>query len=315
MRFSLGVRNCSSSIYSAVKPLGSSMAEVHTKSSNVFRTRKPAVFTMRLIRLASRSFSSSFNRSVTYCSVFSNWTERPSLAMPPSFTCRIISSISSDIRIASHQAIVGGEVGIVMQCRRTGQLQRIRPVLLFRNHVIALPEAVHTRAAIFTGELQRICTQGGIAVRDNFTEQLECILSLPAAGLFQECLPLLRHLVEEAGMLNCSRLFAENGHILRPVIDLIIGFVAPAVVANRVVVMKKFHMVKENLSLHRFTGQHGRKAVFVGLNGYETIFVHCQCGIAEYRERILRQAQETRFVLFPKLLNQQLLLVVRALGS
>src|SRR5574344_2064190 len=170
MRFSLGVRKCSSSIYSAVKPLGSSMAEVHTKSSNVFRTRKPAVFTIRLIRLASRSFSSSFNRSVTYCSVLSNWTERHSLAMPPSFTCRIISSISSDIRIASQQAIVGGEVGIVVQGWGTGQLKRIRSVFLLGNHVIALPEAVRIRAAVLTGKLQRISAQGGSAVRNNLAE-------------------------------------------------------------------------------------------------------------------------------------------------
>src|SRR5574344_2838031 len=191
MRFSLGVRNCSSSIYSEVKPLGSSMAEVHTKSSSVFRTRKPAVFTMRLIRLASRSFNSSFSRSVTYCSVLSNWTERHSLAMPPSFNCRIISSISSDICIASHQTVVGGEVGIVMQCRRTGQLQRVRSVLLLCNHVIALPEAVRIRAAILTDKLQRICAQGGIAVRYNFAEQLKRIFAFSAVGLFQKRLPLL----------------------------------------------------------------------------------------------------------------------------
>jgi hypothetical protein len=257
MRFSLGVRKCSSSIYSAVRPLGSSMAEVHTKSSSVFRTRKPAVFTIRLMRLASRSFSSSFSRSVTYCSVFSNWTERHSLAMPPSFTCRIISSISSDIRIASHQTVVSGEVGIVMECRRTGQLQRIRPVFLLRNHVIALPEAVCIRAAILTGELQRIGAQCGITVRDNFTEQLERILARPAAGLFQERLPLLWHLVKETGMFNRTGLFAEHGHILRPVKYLIIGFVAPAEVANWMVVMEKLHMVKENLGLHCFPSQCG----------------------------------------------------------
>ena len=53
-RFSIGARKSSSVMYSCVKPLGSSMAEFQTNSSNVFSTRNPAVFTMRLIRLASQ---------------------------------------------------------------------------------------------------------------------------------------------------------------------------------------------------------------------------------------------------------------------
>ena len=73
-------------------------------------------------------------------------------------------------------------------------------------------------------------------------------------------------------------------------------------------------MVKVNLGLHRFAGQRGRKSVFVGFNGHKAAFVHRQCRIAEHRERILWQAQETRFVIFPKLLNQPLFLVVGALG-
>ena len=123
-----------------------------------------------------------------------------------------------------------------------------------------LPEQPLHVAAILTGKLQCICAQSSVAVRDNFAEQLKCIFAFSAVGLFQKRLPLLRHLVEEAGVFNCTRLFAEHGHILRPVVDLIIGFVAPAIVPNRVVVMKKLHMVIENLGLHRFAGQHGVRA-------------------------------------------------------
>lgn len=56
--------------------------------------------------------------------------------------------------------------------------------------------------------------------------------------------------------------------------------------------MEKLHMVKENLSLHHFAGQRGRKSVFVGFNGHKAAFVHRQRRIAEHhREWILRQAQ------------------------
>ena len=59
-------------------------------------------------------------------------------------------------------------------------------------------------------------------------------------------------------MLNRSWLFAEGGHILRPVVDLIIGFVAPWKASNRPVVVVKLYMVIEDFGLYFFAGQHGR---------------------------------------------------------
>ena len=44
--------------------------------------------------------------------------------------------------IAPHQAIVNGKIGIVVQHWAGSQLQWVRPVFLFRNHVVALAQAV-----------------------------------------------------------------------------------------------------------------------------------------------------------------------------
>ena len=51
-------------------------------------------------------------------------------------------------------------------------------------------------------------------------------------------------------MLNRSWLFAEGGHILRPVVDLIIGLVASGKASNRSVVVVKLYMVIEDFGLY-----------------------------------------------------------------
>src|SRR5699024_12254843 len=172
-------------------PLGSSMAEFQTNSSRVFSTRNPAVFTIRLMRLASRSCNSSFRRSVPSCSLFSYCTERQPFAIPPSFTCRIISSICSAMGIASHQAIVNGKIGIVVQHWAGSQLQWVRPVFLFRNHVVALAQAVRLGSPVLCGQLQWIAAKLRIAVVQDFDEKLQGAVAVFALRRGQVRLPFL----------------------------------------------------------------------------------------------------------------------------
>ena len=66
-------------------------------------------------------------------------------------------------------------------------------------------------------------------------------------------------------MLNRSWLFAEGGHILRPVVDLIIGLVASGKASNRSVVVVKLYMVIEDFGLYFFAGMGDSPYLFVSI--------------------------------------------------
>ncbi len=97
---------------------------------------------------------------------------------------------------------------------------------------------------------QSIITELRVSVSNDFAEKLQGALPLFSLGGSKIILPPLRHLVEEPGMLNRSWLFAEGGHILRPVVDLIIGLVASGKASNRSVVVVKRYMVIEDFGLY-----------------------------------------------------------------
>ena len=115
-------------------------------------------------------------------------------------------------------------------------------------------------------------------------------------------------------MLNRSRFLVERGHILRPIVDFIIGFVAPWEAPNRPVVVVELHMIIEDLGLHLFSSQRRRESVFIRFNRCKAGFTHSKRCIAEHGEWVLRQFQEGCLVLIPKFLDGNLVLIVEPVG-
>lgn len=147
---------------------------------------------------------------------------------------------------------------MVIQHKRCGnQLQRVGAELLSGNHVIALVDTVRIRAAILCCQGQGIHAQGIIAVPDNLIEQPECTFPFPALQQTKICLPCLRHLPIEPGVLHCPGLFAESGNILPPVIHLVVCFVAAWIPPYYLVIAEKLHMVKKDLGLYRSPARAG----------------------------------------------------------
>ena len=202
---------------------------------------------------------------------------------------------------------------MVVQVRRV-QLQRRRAVLPLGDHVIALAEAVRIGASVLCGKLQRFVAKTGVAVRDDFIEKLQGALALPAGRFSQIGLPAFRHLAEEAGMLYRAGLPAEDGNVLCPVADLVVALVAAGEVSDLLVVVEELNVVVEDLCLDDLTGQNRRDAVLVRINRGEAGLVHGDAGIAEDRKRMAGQRQKLLLLLFPQLLDGNLVDVVQTLG-
>ena len=78
------------------------------------------------------------------------------------------------------------------------------------------------------------------------------------------------------GYFHCPGLFAESGHILRPVIDLIILLVTAPEGTNSMVVVEKFNVVKEDFGLYHLAGQCRGQSVPVRVNHHKTGLAHSQ---------------------------------------
>ena len=91
-------------------------------------------------------------------------------------------------------------------------------------------------------QYMRTLKLGGMArewrnVEFQSTEQYVRPLPFPSSGLSQQLLPLLGQLLEEPGMFHRSRLFQQRPHILRPVVQLLVSAIAPAIPAHWMVVV------------------------------------------------------------------------------
>lgn len=151
-----------------------------------------------------------------------------------------LGTICSDMCLTSHQVVIDGKIGVVVQRRSRGQLQWVRAVFLLRNHVVALAQTVSIGSSVLCCQFQRIVARGGVSVAHNLVEKPQGILTLLSLRRCQVCLPLLRYLVEKSGIFNRSGLFAKSRHILRPVINLIIlPVTAPEGASGTVVMLSK----------------------------------------------------------------------------
>ena len=120
--------------------------------------------------------------------------------------------------------------------------------------------------------------------------------------------------MEEPGIFHCPGLFAEGGHILRPVIDLIILLVTAPEGTNSMVVVEKFNVVKEDFGLYHLAGQCRGQSVPVRVNHHKTGLAHSQRRIAEYGEGIIRQIQQRIRICLPQFQDRNLVDVVVTLG-
>lgn len=102
-------------------------------------------------------------------------------------------------------------------------------------------------------------------------------------------------------MLNGSRLAAQGGNILRPVVDFFIATVAAFELPNRDVVVEELYMVEEDLRLYRFPCKRRRETVAVGVNRGKPALANGERRVAEYREIVGGQFKELA-AFFPALL-------------